>query len=269
MSESNPSAPVVQAIAVTKQYKHGHIHVDSRRSDARPAKERARFVPALNGIDLTVAKGEIVGIVGPSGSGKTTLLNMIGGLDRPSHGQVLVDNVDLTTFNDDQLADYRLRKIGFIFQFYNLIPTLTALENVELPMNLAGVPKQEQETRAVELLRTVGLESRVDHMPVEMSGGEQQRVAVARALANNPSVILGDEPTGDLDSKSAEALMDLIVSLRKDRKMTFILVTHDPLVVIECDRVYSVRDGKVLRMQTKAENRKNIGDERSMLNKLY
>ena len=119
------------------------------------------------------------------------------------------------------------------------------------------------------LLKTVGLESRIDHMPVEMSGGEQQRVAVARALANKPSVILGDEPTGDLDSKSAEALMDLIVSLRKDRKMTFILVTHDPLVVVECDRVYSVRDGKILRMQTKAENRKIIGDERSMLSKLY
>jgi putative ABC transport system ATP-binding protein len=269
VSESNAPAAVVQAIAVTKQYQRGRIHVDSRRSEARRAKERVRIVPALNGIDLTVDKGEIVGIVGPSGSGKTTLLNMIGGLDRPSHGKVLVDNVDLSTFNDDQLADYRLRKIGFIFQFYNLMPTLTALENVELPMNLAGAPKQEQEDNAIELLKTVGLESRIDHMPVEMSGGEQQRVAVARALANKPSVILGDEPTGDLDSKSAEALMDLIVSLRKDRKMTFILVTHDPLVVVECDRVYSVRDGKILRMQTKAENRKIIGDERSMLSKLY
>jgi putative ABC transport system ATP-binding protein len=259
----------VQTIAVTKQYEGGRIHVDSRRGESRHAKQRVRLVPALSGIDLTVGRSEIVGIVGPSGSGKTTLLNVIGGLDRPSHGKVLVDNVDLSTFDDDQLADYRLRKIGFIFQFYNLIPTLTALENVELPMNLAGAPKKDREDRALELLRTVGLESRVDHMPIEMSGGEQQRVAVARALANDPSVILGDEPTGDLDSKSAEALMDLIVSLRKDRKMTFILVTHDPLVVIECDRVYSVRDGKILRVQTKAENRKIIGDERSMLNKLY
>jgi len=252
MSEGKVSVAVVQAIAVSREYRRGRIPV-----------------PALNGIDLTVERGEIVGIVGPSGSGKTTLLNLIGGLDRPSHGKVLVDGIDLSTFNDDQLADYRLKKIGFIFQFYNLIPTLTALENVELPMNLAAVPRLEQEDRAIKLLQTVGLESRVDHMPVEMSGGEQQRVAVARALANNPSFILGDEPTGDLDSKSAEALMDLIVSLRKERQMTFILVTHDPIVVMECDRVYSVRDGKVLKVQTKAENLAVIGDERSMLNKLY
>jgi putative ABC transport system ATP-binding protein len=242
----------VQTLAITRQYKRGSI-----------------TVPALNGVDLTVRKGEIVGIIGPSGSGKTTLLNMVGGLDRPSHGKVLIDNVDLSTFNDDQLSDYRLHKVGFIFQFYNLIPTMTALENVEVPMNLAKMPKGEREQRALELLKMVGLDSRTGHLPAELSGGEQQRVAVARALANNPSVVLGDEPTGDLDSKSAEALMDLLVSLRKGRKTAFILVTHDPLVVGECDRVYSIRDGKVVRTQGKAENRKILGDERTMLNKLY
>ena len=190
-------------------------------------------------------KGEILGIVGPSGSGKSTLLNLIGGMGRPSSGSVTVDGENLSDLGDAELTRFRLEKIGFIFQFYNLISTLNAAENVALPMAFANVQTEEREKRAKELLRVVGMEHRFDHLPNQMSGGEQQRVAVARALANNPPVILGDEPTGDLDSKSAKNLIELIRSLRREKKITFILVTHDPLVVEGCDRVYSIRDGKI------------------------
>jgi len=243
---------VVQATGLAREYRHGKIPVS-----------------ALNGIDLTVSKGEVVGIVGPSGSGKTTLLNLIGGLDRPTKGSVAVDGVDLGQLDDGRLADYRLHKVGFIFQFYNLIPALTALENVELPMSLARVPKLERAERARTLLKTVGLENRTGHTPDELSGGEQQRVAVARALSNNPSVILGDEPTGDLDSRSAEALMALITSLRDERQATFILVTHDPIVVSRCDRSYSVRDGRIIREIKKEESGKLADNQRAMMDGLY
>jgi len=245
---------VVQTVDLAKRYKRGRISV-----------------AALDGVDVTIAKGEIIGIIGPSGSGKTTLLNLIGGLDRPTHGKVLVDGVDLGELGDGKLADYRLNKIGFIFQFYNLISTLNSVENVELPMALASVSREEREERARELLKTVGLSMRFNHMPEELSGGEQQRVAVARALSNNPSVILGDEPTGDLDSKSAKALMDLIWTLRKEKKVTFVLVTHDPIVVARCDRVYSIRDGKVLReIVPKSESSKRLSDEeRLSMDTLY
>jgi ABC-type lipoprotein export system ATPase subunit len=194
-----------------------------------------------------VKKGEILGIVGPSGSGKSTLLNLIGGMGRPSSGSVTVDGENLSDLGDAELTRFRLEKIGFIFQFYNLISTLNAAENVALPMAFANVQTEEREKRAKELLRVVGMEHRFDHLPNQMSGGEQQRVAVARALANNPPVILGDEPTGDLDSKSAKNLIELIRSLRREKKITFILVTHDPLVVEGCDRVYSIRDGKIIK----------------------
>jgi len=226
-------------------------------------------VTALNGIDLTVSKGEVIGIVGPSGSGKTTLLNLIAGLDRPTRGKVVVDGVDLGQLDKRGLADYRLRKVGFIFQFYNLLPALTALENVELPMTFAGLPKLERIERAKVLLRTVGLENRTGHMPDQLSGGEQQRVAVARALSNNPSVILGDEPTGDLDSKSAMTLMGLITSLRDEKQATFVLVTHDPIVVARCDRSYSIRDGKIVREINKEERDKLADNQRAMMDGLY
>jgi ABC-type lipoprotein export system ATPase subunit len=202
---------------------------------------------------MRVERGEIVGIIGPSGSGKTTLLNLIGGLDTPSQGKVVVDGVDLGQLGESELAEYRLRKVGFIFQFYNLMSTLSALENVKLPMALANVPKKDQDDRARDLLKTVGLGDRLHHRPDELSGGEQQRVAVARALANGPSVILADEPTGDLDSKSAKRLMDLIKELRKDKKVTFVVVTHDPIVIAQCDRAYAVRDGKVTHELTSKE----------------
>jgi putative ABC transport system ATP-binding protein len=195
----------------------------------------------------------MVGIVGPSGSGKTTLLNLIGGLDYPTRGRVLVDGTDLSGLGEQDLADYRLKKVGFIFQFYNLIPTLSALENVLLPMSLARVPNKEREDRAWILLKMVGIEARAHHMPDELSGGEQQRVAVARALANEPAVILADEPTGDLDSKSARRLMEILKSIQKDRKTTFALVTHDPIVLAGCDRIYALRDGKVVQELTSKE----------------
>jgi putative ABC transport system ATP-binding protein len=210
-------------------------------------------VSALSGVDIEIQKGETIAIVGPSGSGKTSLLNLIGGLDTPSGGKVIVGGTDLGELTDDELAQYRLEKVGFIFQFYNLLSTLTAVENVEVPMTLAGVPKEERRRRATELLRAVGLQLRANHMPDEMSGGEQQRVAVARALANNPSILLGDEPTGDLDSKSAKSLMDLLRTLRKDRQMTLLFVTHDPLVVARCDRAYAVRDGKITRQLSRKD----------------
>ena len=224
------SRPIVQASSLSKQYRRGKVSVT-----------------ALDSVDLSIGRGEMVGVVGPSGSGKTTLLILVGGLDRPTGGKVVVDGTDLNSLNDTSLADYRLRKIGFIFQFYNLMPTLTAVENVELPMDFAGTRPPERQTRATALLKKVGLESRVRHLPDELSGGEQQRVAIARALANGPSIILGDEPTGDLDSAAAKDLMDLMQSLRKQEGTTFLLVTHDPIVVAECDRAYSMRDGRVVR----------------------
>lgn len=245
-------AAVVQTVGLGKEYRRGKTGV-----------------AALDGVDLTVRKGEIVGIVGPSGSGKTTLLNLIGGLDRPTRGKVFVNGSDLGQFKEAQLADYRLHQVGFIFQFYNLVPTLTASENVELPMGLANVPREEQHGRALLLLKTVGLESRIGHMPDELSGGEQQRVAVARALANDPSVILGDEPTGDLDSKSARSLMDLIAKLRDERQGTFVLVTHDPIVVGTCDRAYSMRDGRILREVSRDESARIAESEKTALDGLY
>jgi putative ABC transport system ATP-binding protein len=230
------SEVVVQTLHAAKSYTRGRLSIS-----------------ALSGINLEIRKGETVAIVGPSGSGKTSLLNLIGGLDTPTGGKVIVEGTDLSELSDDQLSRYRLQKVGFIFQFYNLMSTLTAVENVEVPMTLANVPKKERRDRATELLRAVGLQLRVNHMPDEMSGGEQQRVAVARALANNPSILLGDEPTGDLDSKSAKSLMDLLKSLRKDRQMTLIFVTHDPLVVARSDRAYAVRDGKITHQLSKKD----------------
>ncbi|MCK4953147.1 ABC transporter ATP-binding protein [Candidatus Bathyarchaeota archaeon] len=222
------SETIVQTNKLVKKYRRGKIEIY-----------------ALNGVDFEALRGEIVGVVGPSGSGKTTLLNMIGGLDKPTGGTVVVDGRDLTKLDAGELADFRLKKIGFIFQFYNLLPIYTALENVEVPLSFAKVPKEEREERAFELLRLVGLETRVDHKPDELSGGEQQRVAIARALANRPSIILADEPTGDLDSESAISLMKLIRKLKEQHNQTFINVTHDPLVVQECTKVYTIRDGRI------------------------
>ena len=200
-------------------------------------------VPALRGVDLKIYEGEFIAIVGPSGSGKTTLLNMLGLLDRPTAGQIYVDGMEVSSLNDNQLSEIRLRKIGFIFQYYNLMPILTALENVEMPMVLAGLPKKERIKRAKELLKAVGLERFIRHKPNEMSGGQQQRVAIARALANNPSIVLADEPTGNLDTKTSEEIIKLLGRINREKGTTLVVVTHDPDIAEKAHRILQIRDG--------------------------
>ncbi len=182
----------------------------------------------LDGINLEVPAGEFVALMGPSGSGKTTLLNLIAGIDRPSSGRVVVANTDLTPLSEGELAKWRSRNIGFIFQFYNLIPVLNAMENVELPLLLAALSSKERRDRAMTALRIVGLEDRYKHYPRQLSGGQEQRVAIARAIVTDPSVLVADEPTGDLDSKSAEEILDLMQTFNKEFGKTIVMVTHDP-----------------------------------------
>jgi putative ABC transport system ATP-binding protein len=202
-------------------------------------------VKALSEVELSIEHGEFTAIVGPSGSGKTTLLNMIGGLDIPTSGNVIVDNVDISTYKADELVNFRLHHIGFVFQAYNLVPVFTAKENVEFIMLLQNIPKQERESRAVELLNQVGLGDRVDSKPSELSGGQQQRVAVARALASKPSFVLADEPTANLDSQTAESLLDLMEELNEKNNMTFVFSTHDAKVIARAHRVVTLEDGKI------------------------
>ena len=202
-------------------------------------------VRALDGISMDVEDGEFVVIMGPSGSGKSTLLNLMGCLDKPSEGEVLINGVETSNLNDNQLTELRRDTIGFIFQTYNLIPTLTALENVELPMIFKGFGREEREERAKELLRSVGLEREMNRKPNEMSGGQQQRVAIARALANNPKILLCDEPTGNLDTKSGGQVMEIIKHQNEELGVTVILVTHDPSLAKYGDRVIRLRDGKI------------------------
>ncbi len=205
----------------------------------------AGAVTALRGVDFTAARGEFVALMGPSGCGKTTLLNLIGGIDTASRGSVWVDGIEISRLHDDALADLRRDRLGYVFQFYNLIPTLTARENVETPMQFAGRGRVERRERAMALLATVGLADRADHKPSELSGGEQQRVAIARALANNPALVLLDEPTGDLDSATGQEIMQLLVKLNREQKVTLIIATHDPMVAGMSARVVRLRDGRV------------------------
>lgn len=202
-------------------------------------------IPALRGISFAVAKGESVVVMGPSGSGKTTLLNLIGAIDKPTSGAVFIDGRDITTLGEGELTKLRRHKIGFIFQFYNLIPALTALENVELPLLTAGVSRKDASRRAFELLEMVGLAERSGHFPDELSGGEQQRVTIARALANKPSVILADEPTGDLDTKTSVEVVQILSDASKKEDATVIVVTHDPLIAEKADRILEMRDGNI------------------------
>jgi len=200
----------------------------------------------LKGIDFQVFEGEFTAIMGPSGSGKSTLLNMIGALDKPTSGEVFIRGTDLSTLDDNQLADLRNREIGFIFQFFNLISRMNALKNVELPMAIAGKSRSERRKRAEELLTLVGLEKRMDHRPTQLSGGEQQRVAIARSLTNNPSVLLCDEVTGNLDTKTGDDIMGLLKTLNKEQGKTFVLITHDPQVSQVTDRLIQLRDGEII-----------------------
>jgi putative ABC transport system ATP-binding protein len=202
-------------------------------------------IPALRGISLDVAKGEFLVVMGPSGSGKTTLLNLIGAIDKPTSGRVFIDGKDVTTLGEGELTKLRRHKIGFIFQFYNLIAALTALENVELPLLTAGVSRRQTSERASGLLEMVGLAERVGHFPDELSGGEQQRVAIARALANKPSVILADEPTGDLDTKASKEVVQMLYDASKREDASVIVVTHDPLIAEKADRILEMRDGNI------------------------
>ena len=204
-------------------------------------------VKALDGIDLQFSQGEFTSIVGPSGSGKTTLLNMIGGLDKPDSGQILIGGVDITALKSRKLIDFRLRNIGFVFQSYNLIPVLTALENVEFIMNLQGEKRQQRRKRATRLLEAVGLGDRINSRPSKLSGGQQQRVAVARALASEPRFILADEPTANLDSVSTQNLLDIMERLNHEANVTFIFSTHDQRVVSKAHRVIVLEDGKVVK----------------------
>ncbi|WP_048081634.1 MULTISPECIES: ABC transporter ATP-binding protein [Methanobacterium] len=205
-------------------------------------------IKALNGIDLEIRKGEFVSIIGPSGSGKSTLLNMIGALDTAGEGSVEVAGIDLTKTKD--LSKFRSQEIGFVFQLHNLIPNLTVLENVQIPMIGTSISGKDMEKRALKLLKSVDLEDRIDQRPTKLSGGERQRVAIARALVNNPSIILADEPTGALDSKTGDIILDLLKDLHKKENVTLVMVTHEPYVANMADRIITVRDGKILEEKT-------------------
>ena len=204
-----------------------------------------RPLEVLKGVDLKVEYGEFMAIMGPSGSGKSTLLNMIGALDRPTSGEVYIEGININKLNDNQIADFRSREVGFIFQFFNLIPRMDAKGNIELPMAIAGKSRNERHIRAEELLKLVGLSDRADHKPSQLSGGEQQRVAIARALANEPNILLADEVTGNLDSKTGEEILHLLRELNEEEGKTFILITHDPVVGQQTDRLISLKDGLI------------------------
>jgi putative ABC transport system ATP-binding protein len=214
---------------------------------------------ALKGIDLEIKRGEYISIMGPSGSGKSTLFNMIGALDKPTSGKVYIDEVDVAQLDAYELAWLRCRKIGYIFQTFNLIPVMTALENVTLPMIFAGLSTDESIDKAVELLETVGLGDRVQHRPLELSGGQQQRVAVARALANDPAIVLADEPTGNLDRQTGREIIELLRRLNTEKEVTIISATHDLKMLDVSDRIVWVEDGKIAKIQRREDLDLDIG----------
>ena len=219
---------IVTCKQVTKSYDQGKLSIT-----------------ALENIDLTVEAGGFIALAGPSGSGKTTLLNLIGGLDMPDSGQISVDGSNYKELSASQMADLRLQRIGFIFQSYNLIPVLSAIENVEYVMLLQGVQASERRTRAGRILDDVGLSGKYDRRPAELSGGQQQRVAVARAIVSNPAIVLADEPTANLDSKTGEGLLELMLDMNRARNVTFIFSTHDPMVMAYAQRVVTLHDGRI------------------------
>jgi putative ABC transport system ATP-binding protein len=219
------------------------------RGVSKTVSSGAGSLTILHPLDLTIDAGRVVAITGPSGSGKSTLLGLLAGLDAPSSGSVILDGVDITALDEDSLARLRGTRIGFVFQFFHLLPSLTALENVLVPMEIAGVPKAA--ARARSLLDEVGLRDRGHHYPSQLSGGEQQRVAIARALANDPPILLADEPTGNLDSATGHSVIELLLAVNRTRKTTLVLVTHDPELASVADVVIALRDGQVVRTTTR------------------
>ena len=219
---------VVRAVGLARRYEMGDTHVD-----------------ALHGVDMTILCGEFVALVGPSGSGKSTVLNLVGGLDRPTSGQVWVNGTELSSCDERTLTHYRRQRVGFVFQSFNLLPRLTAEENVALPLMFSGVSEKQRLDRARELLGLVGLGSRLTHRPTQLSGGEQQRVAIARALVGQPTLLLADEPTGNLDTVTGAEIMRLLRALNQEQDLTLLIVTHDPEVATFANRVVKLRDGQV------------------------
>lgn len=220
---------IVEAVDLKKTYTVGKVRVE-----------------ALRGINLRVESGDFLAVLGPSGSGKSTLLNLVGALDKPTEGKMLIEGVDISTLSDNQLTDLR-RRVGFVFQFFNLIPRFSARENVELSLSIAGIGRSERRKRAEDLLETVGLKERINHKPAELSGGEQQRVAIARALANNPRFLLMDEPTGNIDSKTANEVMGLIKKLNAEKGVTAIMVTHDQRLATQSKKTVLMLDGMIVQ----------------------
>jgi putative ABC transport system ATP-binding protein len=235
VDEPGARPAIVEARGLRKSYRRGAIQVT-----------------ALAGVDFAVRRGEMVAIMGPSGCGKTTLLNCLAGLDAFDGGEVLVEGRPLRTMSDDARATYRARRMGFVFQAYNLIPVLTALENVELPLLLAGEGERAARERAVEALGEVGLSPRATHRPAELSGGQQQRVAIARALVTRPAIVWADEPTGNLDSEAAREILDLMLRLNRDLDQTLVVVTHAPEVASRAHRLVTMRDGRIVADQRAA-----------------
>jgi putative ABC transport system ATP-binding protein len=228
---------IIQAVGVHKVYHTGVVSV-----------------PALRGVDLSVRRGEMVAVMGPSGCGKTTLLNCLSGLDTADQGHIAIEGVSLSGMSDRERTTYRARRMGFVFQFYNLLPILSAVENVELPLLVSGVRLGEARKRALEALAQVGLAQRANHRPAELSGGERQRTTIARALVNRPALVWADEPTGDLDSETANEIMDVLLDLNREQGLTFILVTHDRGVGARCERIVRMRDGLVERERSATVN---------------
>jgi putative ABC transport system ATP-binding protein len=223
-----PSGIIARAIDVVKTYRTGEVQVS-----------------ALRGINLEIKRGEMAAVMGPSGCGKTTLLNCLSGLDEIDSGEVLIEGVPLSKMNDHKRTDYRARRMGFVFQFYNLLPVLTAVENVEMPLLLASVGSKEARQRALDSLALVGLAERANHLPAELSGGERQRVTIARSLVNDPAIVWADEPTGDLDSHNAAEIMGIMRRLNREHGVTFVIVTHDIGIGRQADRIIRMRDGMI------------------------
>ncbi|MBQ3615780.1 MAG: ABC transporter ATP-binding protein [Anaerotignum sp.] len=214
-------------------------------------------IHAIDGISMNIYQGEVCCLLGKSGSGKSTLLNLIAGLEKPTEGKIIFHKKHIERMDEDQLADFRRQYVGFVFQSYNLLPTLTALENVTLPLIFKGIPKKEREEKAMEMLKAVGLEERAKHKPFEMSGGQQQRVSIARAFVNQPPVVFADEPTGNLDTKTTYEMMDLITGLAKKYNQTLVIVTHDLELAEYADRVVVLQDGKIEKIE-KIEKAKEV-----------